>query len=371
MKFVVGDVISISPKNYEETLVGDILGVDNKRQRAYVRFRNKNNRIDSWFEFSKLTFVSHKQKENQSMKKRYDDGEVKLIKKRREPPMRELETIKFGDYLLKCWYFSPFPKEYTRYGHLYVCDICCLYFTDKEDFLAHGHERKKLRPPGREIYRYEDLSLFEVIGAENKMFCQCLSLVAKLFLDDIAVFYNVSQYIFYVMCKCDENGAHIAAFFSRYSNWSDNNILACIVVLPHYQRKGYSSILISLAYEIARRNGIIGSPEKPFSDLGKIAFRAYWKKVILTVFAKYHDKIQVYDHIAAITSIHRNDLLKTLQELYFVYKTDEGWTSSLDKERISNYVNSLEGTNIPQFFFDPDSLIWFAPSQIEDNLSPP
>jgi hypothetical protein len=38
-------------------------------------------------------------------------------------------------------------------------------------------------PPGDEIYRDGNLSLFEVDGKENKIFCQNLCLLAKLFLD--------------------------------------------------------------------------------------------------------------------------------------------------------------------------------------------
>ena len=38
-------------------------------------------------------------------------------------------------------------------------------------------------PPGDEIYRCENLSVFEVDGKRNKIFCQNLCLLAKLFLD--------------------------------------------------------------------------------------------------------------------------------------------------------------------------------------------
>ena len=38
-------------------------------------------------------------------------------------------------------------------------------------------------PPGDEIYRDGNLSVFEVDGKENKIFCQNLCLLAKLFLD--------------------------------------------------------------------------------------------------------------------------------------------------------------------------------------------
>jgi hypothetical protein len=56
----------------------------------------------------------------------------------------------------------------------------------------------------------------------------------------------------------------------------DNNNLACILIFPPWQRKGLGALLMSLSYEISRREQIMGGPEKPISDLGKKGYLRFW-----------------------------------------------------------------------------------------------
>jgi hypothetical protein len=68
----------------------------------------------------------------------------------------------------------------------------------------------------------------------------------------------------------------IVGFFSKEKMSWDNNNLACILVFPPWQRKGLGALLMGISYEISRREGLLGGPEKPISELGRKGYKRYW-----------------------------------------------------------------------------------------------
>lgn len=82
---------------------------------------------------------------------------------------------------------------------------------------------------------------------------------------------QVHEFVFYVFCEMLPHGHEMFGYFSREKR-SDSNHLACILTMPHKQRKGYGGLIIDYSYKLARRENKPGTPERPLSDLGWVRF---------------------------------------------------------------------------------------------------
>eukprot|EP01038_Epipyxis_sp_PR26KG_P005288 gene5288-7350_t len=89
---------------------------------------------------------------------------------------------------------------------------------DEASLLEH-EEITKIKnvkhPPGNEIYRDDNVSMFELDGAVEKVYCQNLCYFAKLFLDHKTLYWDVDPFLFYVLCTRDERGYHPVGYFSK------------------------------------------------------------------------------------------------------------------------------------------------------------
>ncbi|XP_028287877.1 histone acetyltransferase KAT6B isoform X4 [Parambassis ranga] len=277
-------------------------------------------------------------------------------------------VIEFGKYEIQTWYSSPYPPEYSRLQKLYLCEFCLKYMRSKSILQRHTKKCGWFHPPANEIYRKDNLSVFEVDGNVSKLFCQNLCLLAKLFLDHKTLYYDVEPFLFYVLTKNDEKGCHLVGYFSKEKLCQQKYNVSCIMIMPQYQRQGFGRFLIDFSYLLTRQEGQAGSPEKPLSDLGRLSYLAYWKSVILEHLYKHPDKHISVKGISRATGMCPHDIAATLQQLGIIDRQD-GRIVLIRRERlIQRHMEKLRA-NPRQIEVDPDALRWTPSATLNAVLS--
>lgn len=304
-------------------------------------------------------------------------------------PLRCPAWIQLGNVEIETWYSSLYPHEYARLQKLFICEFCLKYMKGSGNLSRHLVSgpwqlainqlsfnallsfvlQKKCplkRPPGDEIYRskqvipnftYSDpvfLSVYEVDGATCKFYCQNLCLLGKLFIDHKTLLYDVEHFLFYVLTFNDNEGmpfwhsfvlsvhsqlmhffpfvgSHFVGYFSKEKFSSKRYNVSCIVTLPSFQRCGFGRFLIDFSYFLSRKEEIIGTPEKPLSELGKLSYLSYWKFRIF----QYFDGLRknagseaptdtCVQDISKATGINVNDIASTMQWADMLEKEEDG-----------------------------------------------
>lgn len=272
-----------------------------------------------------------------------------------------IKTILFGRYELDTWYHSPYPEEYARLGRLYVCEFCLKYMKSQTILRRHMAKCVWKHPPGDEIYRKGAISVFEVDGKKNKIYCQNLCLLAKLFLDHKTLYYDVEPFLFYVMTEADNTGCHLVGYFSKEKNSFLNYNVSCILTMPQYMRQGYGKMLIDFSYLLSKVEEKVGSPERPLSDLGLISYRSYWKEVLLRYMYNFQGKEISIKEISQETAVNPVDIVSTLQSLQML-KYWKGKHLVLKRQDLIDEWKAKEtkrGNNNKTI--DPSSLKWTPP----------
>ncbi|OTB03611.1 hypothetical protein M426DRAFT_321534 [Hypoxylon sp. CI-4A] len=250
------------------------------------------------------------------------------IKKSRKAsgPASRIECIEFGGWEIDTWYAAPYPEEYSRNRVLYICEFCLKYMNS--DYVAWRHKLKcpAKHPPGDEIYRHGSISVFEVDGRKNPVYCQNLCLLAKLFLGSKTLYYDVEPFLFYILCEYDELGYHFVGYFSKEKRASSQNNVSCILTLPIHQRKGYGHLLIDFSYLLTKVEEKTGSPEKPLSDMGLVSYRNYWRLILCRYFiatmpaGKTEKKGLSIRQVSDDTGMAPDDVISALEALRFLVR---------------------------------------------------
>uniref|UniRef100_A0A8C6KG86 Histone acetyltransferase n=1 Tax=Nothobranchius furzeri TaxID=105023 RepID=A0A8C6KG86_NOTFU len=269
-------------------------------------------------------------------------------------------TIVFGRFELDTWYHSPYPEEYARLGRLYMCEFCLKYMKSQTILRRHMAKCVWKHPPGDEIYRKGNISVFEVDGKKNKIYCQNLCLLAKLFLDHKTLYYDVEPFLFYVMTEADGTGCHLVGYFSKEKNSFLNYNVSCILTMPQYMRQGYGKMLIDFSYLLSKVEEKVGSPERPLSDLGLISYRSYWKDVLLKYLNRFQGKEISIKEISQETAVNPVDIVSTLQSLQML-KYWKGKHLVLKRQDLIDDWKDKETKRGNGKTIDPSALKWTPP----------
>eukprot|EP00158_Paraphelidium_tribonemae_P003058 Partr_v1_DN25869_c1_g1_i2_m2682 putative Histone acetyltransferase len=286
-----------------------------------------------------------------------------------EEMIPRIKHMIIGKFKIDTWFLAPYPEEYNLLEDLYVCEFCLKYIKYEETMKMHAKKCTLRAPPGDEIYRDGNISIFEVDGRKNKIYCQNLCLMAKMFLDHKTLYYDVEPFLFYVLTEVDESGCHFVGYFSKEKRSSNDYNLSCIITLPCYQGNGYGQFLIDFSYLLSRKEEKTGSPEKPLSDLGLLTYRSYWRSVVTRFLLKcLHSASKniengnvprlTIDSISQSTGMTVDDVVTTLQDLDFLKKdADSGdYVISVDVEKSIELLKKYQKKN--RIIASADCLRW-------------
>ena len=209
---------------------------------------------------------------------------------------RGIQECVIGQHRCKTWYDSNYPVEKFKSKNASSCAVLSRLQTEYFHVADAPHQcvqREQKCPPGTVIYNdpSSKLAMWEIDGKVETNYCENLCSLSKLFLNDKSVYNKTNNFYFYVLCEYDKKGAHIVGYFSKEKESPQHYNVACIMVLPPYQCKGYGKFLISASYELSKIDGNSrASPEKPLSDLGEKTYMKYWCTQILREMTKMETK---------------------------------------------------------------------------------
>lgn len=134
-----------------------------------------------------------------------------------------------------------------------------------------------------------------------------------MFLDHKTLYYDVEPFLFYIVAEMDDLGAHFVGYFSKEKRSHMGYNLSCIMTLPIRQRRGWGNFIIDFSYLLSKKEGTLGSPEKPLSDLGLLSYRNYWTLAVFQYLRTAPDSVTIED-ICAGTAMTPEDIHYVLKE---------------------------------------------------------
>jgi len=296
---------------------------------------------------------------------------LKELRREMAPHPNGLKSIILGNNEIEAWYKSQYPHDCSTLPKLYICEFCLGYHKTETLYGRHMAKCTVRYPPGDEIYRKDNLAVFEVDGEKATAYCQNLCLMSKLFLDHKTLWHDTAPFLFYVMAEYDDKGYHIIGYFSKEKVSFLNYNVSCILVLPHHMKKGYGRLLIDFSYLLTAVEGKTGSPERPLSDQGLMCYRNFWADKLLEYIINYPEKETIsIKGISEKMAMQATDVVSTLQYLGMLKYWKGKHVIALRTEVMAEYSSKTKSRNLKDYKeIDEKCLKWKSPSSRVVNTS--
>ncbi|CCH62324.1 hypothetical protein TBLA_0H00310 [Henningerozyma blattae CBS 6284] len=200
---------------------------------------------------------------------------------------------------------------------LYICEYCFKYTDQLKELESHiSHCLYAKKAPGRIMYKSPDITIRRVKGWKHELYCQCLCLFTKLFLDNKSMYFKLPHYEFYIIYKTGSTKP--MGYFSKdilsYARYN----LACILTFPPYQRQHVGTYLMEFSYKLSKLEGIASGPETPLSPFGLISYINYWSRIIAMELLE--GELMGYNYvtlemISKVTGFRISDIITTFKQL--------------------------------------------------------
>ena len=169
----------------------------------YVNYIDHDRRNDTWIKRGQIilddaaieTELKLREQRDKELEKlneghnRPEDPEIEKLHQE-ATKVKTIDHIILGKYKCDTWYYSPYPEGY-HVKTLLLCEFCLNFYVDQSELERHCLKCPLKHPPGNEIYRDGNISMFEVDGKKEHVYCENLCFRMELLSLDGNIFWYI------------------------------------------------------------------------------------------------------------------------------------------------------------------------------------